>query len=187
MKRNSDDLSYAQAAAALAIDPTQFSQVLKQKCFAGHRSGNRNERLISRTEIMMLFNRTLTDAEVARSRTVKAKSPGTEAKRQAALGVMLRETLNKFLPYDAGYVRAAIEARDQTWQNCLMAKNIEMASPPMPVDLIPDMSAQQIFPRASVEILLTNVVRQRDVDWFSWALDPVERAQFPNGPEPLKI
>jgi hypothetical protein len=187
MKRHADDLNFVQAASALAIEQAQFSNLLRQKRFAGRKSSYRHERLISRAEIALLFGRTLTDTEFLRARTVRAKSPSTEAKRQAALGVMMRETLAKLLPYDAGYVRAAVEARDQTWQNRLLAKNIEMASPPMPVKLIPDMTAQEIFSRASVEILLVNAARERDMAWFSWTLDPVERAQFPNGPEQLKI
>ena len=74
MKRNSDDLNFVQAASALAIEQAQFSNLLKQKRFAGRKSSYRHERFISRAEIAALFNRTLTDTEFARARMVKAKS-----------------------------------------------------------------------------------------------------------------
>jgi hypothetical protein len=181
MKTNSDNLNFLQAAAASGYDQGDFSKLVHRTGFVG-RKGKHNERLINRDELAQLTGRRLSDEAFARARLVRAKSASKE--KEAALNTMLRQTLDAWAPHDPGYARAAVEARDQEWRTQLLGKGLTgWRTPPMPAKLVPDLSSHFIFSREAVEILIANAVREHHADWFQWKLDPVARAQFPDGPK----
>jgi hypothetical protein len=170
------------AAKLLGIDPaTAWRQARAGKYGPITRKNGKGSQLVSAEELQRRTGMVFSEDQL-RQATIDKRTLKRAPDRQSSLPVL-----------DLGHIALFIEARDLQWRRYLIGKADKYPDvhnwegPPVPRSLAPDFATQNLFTRAQVELLIERTIRERDSAWEAWVENPFERAQFPAGPEPLRL
>jgi hypothetical protein len=129
--------------------------------------------LVTREAASAYRGRPITDAEWARrERPSKSKSQGDAEKP------------------DMGLIRFGANIRTDQIERHLFSNGINVELPAFTDETVQAairFGIDRLFTKGDVEVMLKSAERQRDRLWDAWLLDPIQRAQFPDGPPPLNF